>query len=169
MAFCPHRRSYQRYKFRAALHLVHVITIGRFSSLRVSMSQSTGEKWGAMVFTWPLMITGVRRLDWNCWRLSWKRRPHSLCPLPDNTKVVMNCINKMRDTSHGRLASDVGLNHDCSVSLNFPVTLTMEEVPTKRFSFTCTRLVHTRWAYPCHERDVDDDVDGVVRTHSSIT
>jgi hypothetical protein len=62
------------------------------------------------------------------------------CPLPDRTKVIMNCI-KMCDTSHGRPASDVGLNQDCSVFLNFPVRLTMEEVPTKRFSFTCTRHV----------------------------
>ena len=46
---------------------------------------------------------------------------------------------------HGdRPACDVGRVQDCTVFLSFPVTLAIAEVPTKKFSFYCTRPVETR-------------------------
>jgi hypothetical protein len=44
----------------------------------------------------------------------------------------------------GRHAADVGLVQDCTVFLSVLVTLAIAEVPTKNFSFYCTRLVKAR-------------------------
>ena len=59
-------------------------------------------------------------------------------PLPDGTKVSLSCV-KISDTVQGRPATDVGSLQDCSVFLDFPVEMAMSEVPTKRFTFRCTR------------------------------
>ena len=64
-------------------------------------------------------------------------------PLPDDVKVTMMCT-KISDTVQGRAASDVGTVQDCSVFLDFPLSMAMSEVPTKRFMFKCFRPVETR-------------------------
>ena len=64
-------------------------------------------------------------------------------PLPDDVKVTLLCT-KISDTIQGRPASDVGTVQDCSVFLDFPVSMPMSEVPTKRFLFKCFRSVETR-------------------------
>jgi hypothetical protein len=57
-------------------------------------------------------------------------------PLPDDVKVTLLCT-KISDTIQGRPTSDVGTLQDCSVFLDFPVSMPMSEVPTKRFLFKC--------------------------------
>ena len=66
--------------------------------------------------------------------------------LPDGSIVVLRCVKMCDARLHGgRLASDVGLIQDrCIVFLSFPVTLAIAEVPTKKFSFYCTRHVEAR-------------------------
>jgi hypothetical protein len=65
--------------------------------------------------------------------------------LPKGSIVVLRCV-KMCDARlrGGRLAADIGLIEDCTVFLPFKVTLAMVEVPTKKFSFVCTRHVEAR-------------------------
>ena len=90
---------------------MQVITIGRFLSLRVSMSQSTGEKWGG---------NGVYMIiddDWGektCLELLADflgTKAPELCPLPDNTKVVMNVRGVM---SVELLNAEIALNLESS-------------------------------------------------------
>jgi len=59
-------------------------------------------------------------------------------PLPDYAKVTMHCT-KLSTTVQVRSASDVGVVRDCSVFLDFPVMMTMNEIPTKHFLFKCER------------------------------
>jgi hypothetical protein len=65
------------------------------------------------------------------------------CPLPDSTKVIMQCT-KQSDTIQGRAASDVGVVRDCSVFLDFPVYMAISEIPTKHFLFRCERAIEQR-------------------------
>jgi hypothetical protein len=69
-------------------------------------------------------------------------------PLSDDVKVALMCI-KISDTVQGRPTSDVGSLHDCSLFLDFPVSMSMSEVPTKRFLFKCFRSVETRRPRAC--------------------
>jgi hypothetical protein len=64
-------------------------------------------------------------------------------PLPDGTKVSLFC-KKISDTVQGKPASDVGTIQECSVFLDFPVDIAMTKVPTKRFSFRCTRPIESQ-------------------------
>ena len=57
-------------------------------------------------------------------------------PLPDSTSVSMFCL-KISDTVQGKPASDVGATQDCSIFLDYPISLAISEVPTKRFTFRC--------------------------------
>jgi len=65
--------------------------------------------------------------------------------LPEGSTVVLRCV-KMNDARlhGGRPAVDVGLVQDCTVFLTYPVTLAIVEVPTKKFSFYCTRPEEAR-------------------------
>jgi hypothetical protein len=65
--------------------------------------------------------------------------------LPEGSTVVLRCV-KMNDARlhGGRPAADVGLVQDCTVFLTYPVTLAIVEVPTKKFSFYCTRPEEAR-------------------------
>jgi len=64
-------------------------------------------------------------------------------PLPDSTIVILMCV-KISATVQGKPASDIGFLHECSVFIDFLVSLAMREVPTKRFTFKCTRPVENR-------------------------
>jgi hypothetical protein len=65
--------------------------------------------------------------------------------LPPGSNVALRCIKMIDARLHGgRPASDVGLRQDCTVFLSFPVLLAIAEVPTKKFSFSCTRHVEAR-------------------------
>ena len=55
------------------------------------------------------------------------------------------CV-KISDTIQGKPASEVGSLQDCSVFIDCPWPY-MREVPTKRFTFKCTRPVENR--RPC--------------------
>ncbi len=56
--------------------------------------------------------------------------------LPGNGKVVLLC-SKISDNVQRRSAADVGVDKDCSSFLDFPLTVPLAEVPTKRFTFKC--------------------------------
>ncbi len=65
--------------------------------------------------------------------------------LPCGSTVVLRCVKMCDARLHGgRHASDVGLIQDCTLFLSFPVTLAITEVPTKKFSFYCTRPMEAR-------------------------
>jgi hypothetical protein len=65
--------------------------------------------------------------------------------LPGDSTVVLRCVKMVDARLHGgRPATDVGHVQDCTVCLSFPVTLAITEVPTKKFSFYCTRHVEAR-------------------------
>jgi hypothetical protein len=65
--------------------------------------------------------------------------------LPEGSTIVLRCV-KMNDVRlhGGRPAADVGLIQDCTVFLTYPVNLAIVEVPTKKFSFYCTRPEEAR-------------------------
>jgi len=64
-------------------------------------------------------------------------------PLPESTNVVMMCV-KNYNMIHGMPASDAGSIQYCSVLIDFPVSMAMSEVPTKRFTFKCSRPIEAR-------------------------
>jgi hypothetical protein len=53
-------------------------------------------------------------------------------------------LQVLSDTVQGRTASDVVTLRDCTVFLDFPVSMAMTEVPTKKFTFRCIRPVEDR-------------------------
>ena len=65
--------------------------------------------------------------------------------LPKGSTVVLHYV-KMCDARlyGGHPTADIGLIQDCFVFFSFPVTITMAKVPTKTFSFVCTRHVEAR-------------------------
>jgi hypothetical protein len=65
------------------------------------------------------------------------------CPLPDSTIVTMLCMKSI-ETVHGKPTSDVSATQDCTVFFDYPISIPMSKVPTKRFTFKCTRLVEDR-------------------------
>jgi hypothetical protein len=69
-------------------------------------------------------------------------------PLSESTNVVMMCV-KNYDVIHDMPASDVGSIQDCSMFLDFSVSMAMSEVPTKRFNFKCSRPIEAR--PPCQD------------------
>ena len=64
-------------------------------------------------------------------------------PLPDNCKVILLCI-KINDTIHGKSIADVKIDKDCFAFLDFPISVPLAEVPTKRFVFKCYRPIEER-------------------------
>ena len=65
--------------------------------------------------------------------------------LPEGSTIVLRCV-KMNDARlhGGRPTVDVDRVKDCTVFLTYPVTLAIVEVPTKKFSFYCTRREEAR-------------------------
>jgi len=55
----------------------------------------------------------------------------------------MQCT-KLSDNVQGRTTTDVGVVRNCSVFLDFPMLMTITEVPTKHFLFKCERPVEQR-------------------------
>ena len=71
-------------------------------------------------------------------------RASNYIPLLESTNVVMMCV-KIRDTMHGKPASDDGFLQDCSVFWDFPVSMTMFELSAKRrFTFERSRHIEAR-------------------------
>jgi hypothetical protein len=61
-------------------------------------------------------------------------------PLPASTTVVLMCEN-MSDTVIARHVYDFGSSKDCSIFVDYHVTMAMAEVPTKRFIYKCSRPI----------------------------
>jgi hypothetical protein len=61
-------------------------------------------------------------------------------PLPVSTCVVMMCA-KLGDTLQARSASNVDSLKNCTFFLDYPVTTTMAEVPSKRFTIKCSSQI----------------------------
>jgi len=55
----------------------------------------------------------------------------------------MMCV-KICETVHGKSASYVCSPQNCSVFMDFPVSMAMSSVSTKRFNFKCSRPVEAR-------------------------
>jgi hypothetical protein len=73
----------------------------------------------------------------------WATHASYYSPLPESTNVVMMCAKNF-DMIHSISASDVGTIQDCTVLLDFPVSMAMSKVPTKRFTFECIRPIEAR-------------------------
>ncbi len=50
-------------------------------------------------------------------------------PLHDNTQVELKCTTKFSETVQGRPASDVGYVLDCTMFLDFLISVAMTKVP----------------------------------------
>ncbi len=81
-----------------------------------------------------------------CWKTNLGLHASLYCPLLDATIVTMLC-DKNSETVHGKPALDVCTTKNCSLFLDYPVSMTMTEVPTKTFTFKCTRPLKQRQAH----------------------
>jgi len=59
-------------------------------------------------------------------------------PLPDTVVVTMLCLKISQNTTQDNPLQN------CTVFLEYPVTLAMSEAPTMRFTFKCRRLIEDR-------------------------
>ncbi len=65
-------------------------------------------------------------------------------PLHDSTNVILSCQVLANETISGRTAGDLITLRDGTVFLDFPLSMAMAEVPTKKFTFRCTRPAEDR-------------------------
>ena len=72
-----------------------------------------------------------------------QRHASECFPLPASTTVVIMC-EKMSDKGIARHVHDFGSSKDCSIFLDYPVTMAMTEVPTKRFTYKCSRPIEAQ-------------------------